>query len=466
MRLGIGIAGALTASLWAAALLVPDGWLPWSPLPGLPEPGLERGPAGAPVATVDAGAWAAALEAARLPVIPALGGVEHEPVRRLVENSRGWTERGDGDALGEMGIVLLSLELHGPAIDYLRAAGELGERRAEWAYFEGAALQHLGRQAAALEALERARGLDPGYGVTAARIGELHMGLGDLDAAARAFQDAARGAPSPSLGHMGLARVALERGDHAGALAELDRVVQLTPRDFRAHRLRARALVALGRPEEAERAAARSNALPAYRGWLSFDPRLEDAQWRAGTQRSVENALSVAVQRRDLGAAKELAEELLRRLPESPQALNTAAQALGNAGELGRALSLSRRAVELDPGTLTWRVTLGEVALAAGQLEDAERSASALCADPGLRAMGHQLKGRIRSKQGRGVEAADQLRKAIATDPEEVAHRLMLANVLLRDGRKEEAVGALEEAAEVNPLDGRAARMLQQLRSR
>jgi hypothetical protein len=42
----------------------------------------------------------------------------------------------------------------------------------------------------------------------------------------------------------------------------------------------------------------------------------------------------------------------------------------------------------------------------------------------------------------------------------------MLANVLLRDGRREEAVGALEEAAEVNPLDGRAARMLQQLRSR
>lgn len=466
MRLGIWIAGAFTTSLWVAALLVPDGWLPWSPLPGLPEPGVQRGPAGAPVASVDPGAWAAALEAARLPLIPALGGVEHEPVRRLVENSRGWTERGDADALGEMGIVLLSLEMHGPAIHYLRAAGELGERRAEWSYFEGAALQHLGRQATALEALERSRKLDPGYGVTAARIGELYMGLGDLESAGRAFQEAAGGAPSPSLGHMGLARVALEMGDHAGALVELDRVIALTPRDFRAHRLRARALVALDRPGEAERATERSNSLPAYRGWLSFDPRLEDAQWRAGTQRSVENALSVALQRRDLRAAKELAEELLRRLPESPQALNTAAQALGNAGELGRALSLSKQAVDLDPGTLTWRVTLGEVALAAGHLEEAERAASTLCNKPGRRAMGHQLKGRIRSKQGRGVEAAEQLRKAIALDPEEVAHRLMLANVLLRDGREEEAVRALEGATEANPLDGRAARMLQQLRSR
>ena len=41
---------------------------------------------------------------------------------------------------------------------------------------------------------------------------------------------------------------------------------------------------------------------------------------------------------------------------------------------------------------------------------------------------------------------------ALATgraDPEEVAHRLMLANVLLRDGRREEAVGALEEAPKI-----------------
>jgi tetratricopeptide (TPR) repeat protein len=56
-------------------------------------------------------------------------------------------------------------------------------------------------------------------------------------------------------------QIALDAGDHAGALGPLERAAELAPADYRSHLLLAQVYTAVGRPADAKRAAARAEEL-------------------------------------------------------------------------------------------------------------------------------------------------------------------------------------------------------------
>ena len=465
---GLAIAGAVvSAAVWTYALLGPRGVLP-RPKPegrALPMPEVEVAEDGSRRARVDPAEWSMAFSASGLPMLPDPNGLELVPVQRLVEASRRWVATGEGDELGRMGEVVMALELHEAAIDYFVAARELGSQPERWAYFLGAEYQRIGASEAAVEALEAARALDPGYGTTSTRLGALYLDLGDLEEADAAYGRAAESEPAPSAGLVGRARVALERRDFEGALGFLEGALRLAPGDFIAHRLRSQALTGLGRTEEAAEAARVSNELPPYRGWLSFDPRLGEASEAAGTQRSLELAMNAALARRDLRAAAAAGEALLERLPESPQVHSVLAGIQANAGNTGRALELAQRAVELRPDDLQALRSLADIASSVGALEEGGRAAEAMVELAPDSAVAHQTLGRALFLQGRTDEAVGALRRAIRLEPRESRHRLLLVDVLQRTGRLEEARLDLQELLSIDPQNAEARQRLEGLRT-
>lgn len=454
------VLGLVLLALGGYAAVGPAGVLGRVGGEGLRLPDTRVNALGAHIVEVDEESWQEACLAADLPDFPNPSGLEIEPIRRLVEASRRWAEAGEGDELGRMGEIALALELHDTAIGYFAAARELGAARVRWTYLLGAEHQIVGEQEPALAALEEARRMEPDYGTTHVRIGALHLERGELEAADASYAEAATLPAAPASGLIGRGRVALERRDFAAALELLEAALRITPQDFLAHRLRSRALAGLERTEEAAAAAALAGELPMYRGWLSFDPRLQEVQAAAGTQRSLENALRIALSSGDMARARQAVDELLARVPKSPQMLSLAAQIHANSGGLERAQELITTAVELDPLNLDRLGSQVEIAMAARKLDVAREAARRYCDQAPGEGRGYQLLGRVLYLEGRGDEAVAELERAVALEQDEATHRLLLADVLQGLGRNAEARTVLEALLAREPENAQARQRL------
>jgi len=94
-------------------------------------------------------------------------------------------------------------------------------------------------------------------------VGTGRARLGQLDGAAAAYQSGLRADPHALENHVGLATVAVLRGDAAAALGEYDALVSARPNFADAHLGRSWALMKLGRLDDAQRALDRAAALGA-----------------------------------------------------------------------------------------------------------------------------------------------------------------------------------------------------------
>lgn len=154
-------------------------------------------------------------------------------------------------------------------------------------------------------------------------------------------------------------QAALERGDHAAVIAATEARLARHPGDDAAHELRARALLALGRVQEAERHAADA---------VRLDP--EEIRYRE----LMAQVLAAG------GAHREAAEEFGRLARNDPRqgewTLAEAEQRLG-AAQPGLSVEAAQRAVRLDPRNGQAQLTLSHALARTGDGHGALRSAGA-----------------------------------------------------------------------------------------
>ena len=425
------------------ALLAPAGALASRPS-DLPEPPSSKGALDAPVARLERGPWLAACAAADVPDIELPIEVELEPMRRLVAESRGWTQGRDADALGRMGEVALALDLGDAAVDLFTAAAALGRERARWNYLLGAAFQQQGRLALAVATLREAQALDPQLGIARARIARALFDLGETDAARAEFEACLLADSTRAPGHIGLARLALARNDAAAALAALDAAGALTPGDYVIWTLRSQALAALGRAEESRRDSERAARLPRYRGWLSFDVLVQQCNERARTFSQVEASFGSAQARGDVARMVALADELCARVPRDPETWRRAAATRVAARQMPAARERIERAVELAPQSTPVLCTASEIAMAS---EDAPRALElarrAVASDAGS-AFAHEVLGRASYLSRDFHSALTHSRRAVELAPADPDKRQVLVEILLGLQRGDEALLELE----------------------
>lgn len=190
---------------------------------------------------------------------------------------------------------------------------------------------------------------------------------------------------------------ALERGDHAAALDLTVRVLDATPGDDAAHAVRARALLALGRLDEAERHAADAVRLDpeeiAYRELLA-QVRSEggahgDAAYEYGRlarldPRQTEWVAAEARERADASqpeTAVLAARRALRLDPQNGSAQLALARALVALRDKRESLQAARRALELLPGDVGARELVADAQRLAGEDAAAFAEYRALAAD-------------------------------------------------------------------------------------
>ncbi len=176
---------------------------------------------------------------------------------------------------------------------------------------------------------------------------------------------------------------ALERGDHELVLRQTDAILAERPGDDAAHELRARALLALGRLEEAERHA--QNAVRLDPEEIRYRELLAEILSREGAHRDAaaefgrlarndpgETTWTVAEARERIDAAQpgmgvEAARRAVKLEPRNGRAQLALAQALTRTGDARGAFQAATLATELMPGDPQAREALADANYLAGE---------------------------------------------------------------------------------------------------
>lgn len=182
-------------------------------------------------------------------------------------------------------------------------------------------------------------------------------------------------------------REAHERGDHELVLRMTDAILATRPGDDAAHEFRARAFLALDRPEEAEQHAAAAVRLDPeevrYRELMAQILSAEGAHRDAAAEYGRlarndprETTWTVAEAEERLGAAQprmgvEAARRAVRLAPRNGRAQLALSQALARTGDVRGALGAARAAMELLPGDATAREALADATWLADDDADA-----------------------------------------------------------------------------------------------
>ncbi|PYT12254.1 MAG: hypothetical protein DMF51_13695, partial [Acidobacteria bacterium] len=251
-----------------------------------------------------------------------------------------------------------------------------------------------------------------------------------LDEARSLFRDLLESRPQDPQAHGGLARVAEDRGDLAGALREWDRYLEARPDDEP---------VALRRQELRELKA-------------SIEALRQTAE-RAATGPVLDELARLQSVAGDAPGAADSFRRALRIAPEDPQARRGFAQALVDAGSEGAAREL-KRLLKTSPGDAVALYNVAALAIAAGKTDEEESAWQALLtAHPDdLLA----LRGYLACLERQGPEA---LRRAAGTRPpggfESAPSALLRRQALLlaASGSRPEAAEALYWLLQRDPTD-------------
>lgn len=442
-----------------------------------------------------------ATYARRLPELPDLSSERRAVRAHLTEVDRAARSHPtSADIVGSLGLAYHADLFYEQAQRCYAIAGELSGLDWRWTYYRALALGGLGDANGLVAALRRVVAAAPDFSPAWWQLGNAEFKAGRYDQAREAWErvlslreptrpaaaagSPARGALAPisAYASVGLARVAMARGDADRARQVLERVTAASPRFGPAFRLLGSAYEAVGRTEDAARAVRIADRLPPYDPYV--DPMIDalvresrsstfllqqaatvdvstDAAWREylirralefdpdNTDALYDLASMLRVLRR-YDEALELLERLRRRAPGDFQVLADVGRCLSGLRRFAEAEAVLRRALEgLDEANT--RYDLAYVLDRTGRLAEAVAEYQhALDRNPNHKDALNNL-GVAFVREGRLNEAARQFERLLATDPENADAHTNLGVVLLTQGARDQAVHEFGEALKVNP---------------
>ena len=301
----------------------------------------------------------------------------------------------------------------------------------------------LSRLAVAAGELEQARVYATGATRLAPKLGLGWTLLGVVEearaGAAAALPLYAKGvalSPEVLLCQLGLGRALLALGRAQEALDPLTAATRLEPESVEAFGLLGQAQLEVGQPALAARALERAQTLDPLNVARWVD--LADALARSG----------------DAGAVIELMERALARLGHRPALLEKAAAAALTLDEVPRAIGYLERELAVEPEHLAGWLTLANLRLATRDFEGAEKAARRVLAREPGHAEAWLLLGNLFDTTGKEALAADAFARAMAADETDFRPVVNLAMLYLESSTSEryaEAIRLLERAVGLAP---------------
>ena len=367
-------------------------------------------------------------------------------------------------AWGEFGMVLLVHEFRPEAAICFDQAESLDPREPRWPYFQSLRALLNSDLPTAKSKLERTVQLcGDDCDAPQLTLAETLLGLEELDAAEKQFSLVLARDPQNARAQLGLARLAMSRGDFHGSLEPLS-IAQKHPCTRRAaYKLLAELQERMGNEPEAEVARRTFAGLPADRNWP--DPyRNELATKMTGKIAWLKQAESLE-QQGERAEALNVFLRTVRIYPDADDAWLMLGKALYDRRMLRPAEEAFRRACALAPTTYEPFNELGRVLMARDSRAEAMTCfRKSLELKPNSAQVWYNL-GNGLLTQGDRSGALEAYEKAVRFAPEMFESQFTLALMLADKGRAAEAIQHVELALRLRPNDQSARKLLGQLKS-
>ncbi len=327
-----------------------------------------------------------------------------------------------------------------------------------WPYLRADCWKAEGDARIAIEHLRRAALLSSTEPTPSIRLAELLMETGQVEESATTFQDVLRTYPSNPRAHLGLARIALSRGNGRASLSHINNCLAVTGDIPPALLLLAETYQDLGEPEMAADANRRASMSKQGQTWLDEYMLLVGAR-RQGIVGASQRAIAHYNAGRHEEAIQELA-ALLAKQPNSPKVLAGLGRMYVVCKQPANGLPHLRKAIELDPELLDAHFYLASGLMELQQHTEAVAEFRAVVArKPDYPDASHRLGQCLYLLRDR-ASAVEALLDAVRYAPNNVRAQKNLAIVLFELQRYDEAVTHFELAATLSPDDREIPRML------
>lgn len=400
---------------------------------------------------------------ARIPAPPARTASQAITAHLAAKYEAARADPGSPAAIGPLCVAYHADMLFDEAERCYGLVTELDSSNWRWRYYRALIQAERGGGGRLVENLQRVVTQAPDFGPAWQRLGDARFKARQYDEAREAWQRAstlatsdvnqpaprhATEVPLSAYANVGLARIALVRGEPMQAREILERVASEAPQFSSALRLLADVSRSLGRTTDADRLVYRANRLQPFAPYL--DPMVDDL---ARESRNSTLLLRVSSEA-NLAVNAEWAEYLTRRAlefdPDNPEAVVKLGRVLRTVGRNDEALEFFQRYHQMVPGDFLGLAHIGSCLSAMGRYQEAEsylRRAVAGIDDPQT----HYNLGLLLSVTNRTPEAIAEYEKALARDPMHADARLNMATAFARQGRMDVALRELTRLVEQDP---------------
>jgi tetratricopeptide (TPR) repeat protein len=365
-------------------------------------------------------------------------------------------------AVGALCVAYHADMFHDQADRCYALASALNPDEWRWKYYQALIHSERGEADVMARAMRQVTG-KADFGPAWWRLGEAEFKEGRYDRAEEAWRRALNapepertgsapphpaGIPLSAHASLGLARVALARGNSDDARQILERVTMASPRFSSGFRLLAESYTLLSRQADADTALRRANRLPPYAPYA--DPMVDALARESRNGTFLLRQASEA----DLADSAEWSEYLTRRAlefdPDNPDVVAKLGRILRTLGRTGEALEVFQRYQQMVPGDKLALAQIGGCLTDLGKFGEAEsylrRALGGL--EDGLT---HYNLGLLLAQTNRLDEAVAEYKLALTFDPNDARTHNNLAAVLARQGKLEQAARELTRALEIDP---------------
>lgn len=396
------------------------------------------------------------------PPTPALDGLDPAIAEVLTrQQARVRAEPRSAPAWGALGQAFLVYDFKPEAAACFAQAERLDRSEPRWAYFHGLSMfpDHVDL---GLDRLARAVHLvGDTLDAPRLRLAQILAERGFVDLAEPHYRHLLQSDPNHAPARLGLARIALVRGQPEECLSLLAPCLSHPATARGAHLLSVTAHRRLGHENEADAAARRAATLPHDTPFQ--DPFIDEAsQWRTGRKAWLDHAQQWIRQGR-LADAEPLLIRTVTEYPDFADAWTVLGGLHLRRNRPAEAEAALREAIRLEPASVEAQVQRGVALIRLARFEEAIPPISlALQLQPTL-AEAHFNLGFCQAQLGRTDDAMASFRHAIRAKPDLTEAYLGLASLLAGADRIAEARTHAEQALELNPSDPRARELLRQL---
>jgi Flp pilus assembly protein TadD len=364
---------------------------------------------------------------------------------------------------GVLGAVLWVHEFNDEGKTCFAQAERLDPKDPHWPYMTGIILLDQD-QDAALACFRRAVAVAGDETLPRIKLGELLLERGETDEAEGLFRAVEEKTPDNPRVQFDLGQVCLARNDVDGAVGYLRKAATGASGIKPVHAALAQALHRHGDEKGAEEERRTLARIPTGDVWPDEWVRIAKKYWVG--QRARMARISEYDKQGYHAEAVVLARETSQRYPESAVARLVLGEMLNREGNMAAAEPVLREAIQLDPKRAKAHFELGYSLQNQGKGTDAaDAYREALALEPEMAMAHYNLAIDLVSlKDEKGAE--EHFRAAIKYRPDFGEAFLGLAMLLGRQGRENEAMELVEEAARVAPQDSRPGELAKELREK